>query len=55
VPDWFTESFRAEFDRMATVMQAFSIVMALGISVLFVWLIKRLLSEATRAEFTHAL
>jgi hypothetical protein len=55
VPSSAPPDFRAEFDRMATVMQAFSIVMALGISALFVWLIKRLLSKATRAEFTHAL
>ena len=54
-PSSASPDFRAEFDHMATVMQAFSVVMALSFSVLFAWLIKRLLSEAIRAEFTQAL
>lgn len=47
--------FRTEFNRMASVMQAVSVFMAFAFSVLFAWLIKRLLSGAIRDEFTQAL
>lgn len=39
------------FNQMATIMFVFSAVMAAGISLLFAWLIKRLLSASIRAEF----
>jgi hypothetical protein len=37
---------------MANVMLVFSLVMAVGVSVLFGWIIKRLLSPAIRREFS---
>jgi hypothetical protein len=49
------QDFRTEFDHMATVMQVFSVFMAVGLSALFAWLIKRLFSGPIRAEFTQAL
>jgi len=48
------QDFHAEFDRIATVIRFFSAFMAVGMSALFAWLIKRLLSESIRAEFMHA-
>lgn len=47
--------FRAEFDHMTSIMFAFTVVMAVGFSVLFAWLIKRLVSAPIRGEFTQAL
>lgn len=43
--------FRAQFESMVTTMLVFSVVMAIGISLLFAWLIKRLVSVKIRAEF----
>jgi uncharacterized membrane protein len=46
--------FARQAEIFATVFSIGSVVIAIGIAVLFGWLIKRLLSRAVRAEF-HAL
>lgn len=46
--------FRAEFERMATMMLIVSVVFAVAFSALFGWLIKRLSSAPVRAEFSGA-
>lgn len=43
--------FRAQFESMATVMLVASSLFAIACSVLFAWLIKRLVSPSIRAEF----
>jgi hypothetical protein len=43
--------FRANFESMATMMLVASSIFAVGFSVLFGWLIKRLTSASVRAEF----
>ena len=43
--------FESGFETMMVVMMAFSALMAAGFSVLFGWIIKRLLSTAIKAEF----
>jgi hypothetical protein len=43
--------FRANFESMATIMLVVSSLFAIGFSVLFGWLIKRLTSANVRAEF----
>ncbi|MBI2841297.1 MAG: hypothetical protein HYX75_23505 [Acidobacteria bacterium] len=40
------------FSGFLVVMQVFMVVFALGLAVLFVWIIRRLLSERIRAEFS---
>lgn len=50
-PDVPTE-FRAAFDQMAFAIRVVSAVLMLGLSVLFAWLIKRLLSPTIREEFS---
>jgi hypothetical protein len=42
---------RAQFETMFIVMGIFSVIMALGMSVLFGWIIKRLTSTAIKSEF----
>ena len=42
---------QAQFKTMITVMMVFSVAMALGMSVLFGWIIRRLTSPAIRDEF----
>jgi hypothetical protein len=42
---------RAQFETMFIVMGIFSVIMALGMSVLFGWIIKRLTSTAIKNEF----
>jgi len=49
------EEFKAQMESMAHVMLVFSFVMAVGMSVLFGWLIKRLASPAIRREFADGL
>jgi len=44
--------FRTGFDQMALAIRVVSAVFILGFSVLFAWLIKRLLSPSIRAEFS---
>jgi hypothetical protein len=41
----------AQFETMLIVMGIFSVIMALGMSVLFGWIIKRLTSPAIKSEF----
>lgn len=43
--------FQSQFKSMATTMLIFSSVMAIGFSVIFAWIIKRLASPETRKEF----
>lgn len=43
--------FRAQFESMATVMLVAMSLFAIAFSVLFAWLIKRLVSPSIRAEF----
>lgn len=43
-----------EFRTMVAVMEVFTWVFALGISALFIWIIRRLISPAIRAEFKPA-
>jgi hypothetical protein len=40
------------FETMMTIMRVFTFLMALGISILFGWIIKKLLSPNIRQEFT---
>jgi hypothetical protein len=40
-----------QFQTMATAMEIFSLILAIGISVLFAWIIKRLTSSAIKSEF----
>jgi len=47
--------FPSEFESMATIMMIFSVVMAIGLSTLCGWIIKRLVSPAIRQEFLQAL
>jgi hypothetical protein len=49
------QAFAAEFERMTSLMFAFSMLFAIGFSLLFGWLIRRLLSKAICAEFQQAL
>jgi hypothetical protein len=54
IPPNTPPEFRANFEAMGTmmtVMKIFSAVMAVGFSVLFAWIIKRLASVAIRQEF----
>jgi len=44
--------FDTGFRQMMVVMRAFSFVIAVAVSILFAWLIKRLASSAIRSEFT---
>lgn len=46
--------FRSQFESIFTVMLVFSAVMAIGISLLFAWLIKRLVSVRIKAEFQRS-
>ncbi len=52
IPSKAPAEFQAEFTRAASIAFGFAAVMAIGFSVLFGWLIKRLLSQPIRAEFT---
>jgi len=54
-PSGAPQEFKAQMESMANVMLLFSLVMAVGVSVLFGWLIKRLLSPAIRQEFSGGL
>jgi hypothetical protein len=45
--------FYAQFQTMMTVMMIFSVLMAIGISVLFGWIIRCLISPAIKTEFTR--
>ncbi len=45
------DAFSADFESMRMVMQVFMLAMAVGMSVLFGWIIKRLVSPQVRAEF----
>ena len=49
LPD--SEGFE-DFERISNIIRWFSFAMAVGISALFVWLIKRLLTQPTVSEFT---
>lgn len=51
VPGTEMEAVAAEFQSIKTVMQVFTLAMAVGMSVLFGWIIKRLVSPQIRAEF----
>ena len=48
------EDFADGFDVMAKIIVVFSALMAIGFSVLYGWLIRRLFSPAIRAEFTSS-
>ncbi|MFC5300105.1 hypothetical protein [Azospira restricta] len=54
-PPGAPQEFKAQMESMANVMLVFSLVMAVGVSVLFGWLIKRLLSPEIRQEFSSGL
>ncbi len=43
--------FQTQFNSMAQTMMIFSVIMAIGFSVLFAWIIKRLTSQEVRKEF----
>jgi hypothetical protein len=43
--------FQAQFNSMAQTMMIFSAIMAIGFSILFAWIIKRLTSQKVRKEF----
>jgi hypothetical protein len=43
--------FQAQFQTMMSVMMIFSVIMAVGMSALFGWIIKRLISPAIKTEF----
>jgi len=45
----------AEFNQMASTMMVFTTVFAVGLALLFAWLIRRLTSRPIRAEFQQAL
>jgi hypothetical protein len=47
--------FQNQFNSMAQTMMIFSAIMAIGFSVLFAWIIKRLASQKVREEFEVAL
>jgi hypothetical protein len=51
IPDHTPADFRDNFDLVWKVMTAFTVAMALGFTVLFGWIIKRLLSHEVRQEF----
>jgi hypothetical protein len=50
-PPQTAPDMQAQFKTMTTVMMFFSVAMALGMSVLFGWIIKRLTASAIRDEF----
>jgi len=54
IPASAPPDFAAGFETAAIVMRIGSVVFAVGVSVLFAWIIKRLSSKSIRAEF-HAL
>jgi len=54
-PSGASQEFEAHMESMANVILAFSLAMAVGVSVLFGWLIRRLLSPAIRREFSGGL
>jgi len=54
-PPGAPQEFKAQMESMANVMLLFSLVLAVGVSVLFGWLIKRLLSPAILQEFSGGL
>jgi hypothetical protein len=45
---------QSQFQTMTTVMGVFSAIMAVGLSVLFGWIIKRLISPEIRTEFNRS-
>jgi len=45
------QDFRAQFESMMMGMQVMGAIFALGFSVLFGWIIKRLMSSDVRREF----
>jgi hypothetical protein len=51
IPRFPEQGMETQFHFMMNVMQGFSIFMAVGISVLLGWIIKRLCSEEIKAEF----
>jgi hypothetical protein len=51
MPEHTPSDFRDNFDLMWKVMTAFTVVMALAFAGLFVWIIKRLISDDIRKEF----
>jgi len=51
IPPNAPADFRAHFETMASVMRVVSILIALGLTVLYAWLIKRLMSDSIREEF----
>ena len=52
IPSNALDNFRAQFESVARVMTIFSVVMAVGCSALFGWIIKRLSSPTIRQEFS---
>lgn len=54
-PPGAPQEFKSQMESMANTMMVFSFAMAVGVSALFGWLIKRLLSPAIRREFAGGL
>ncbi len=54
-PPGAPQEFTAQIESMANTMLVFSFAMAVGVSALFGWLIKRLLSPTIRREFAGGL
>ena len=55
VPADAPAEFQSHFERMSTIMMAFSSVMAIVFTTLFGWIIKRLISPTVRREFVSVL
>jgi len=51
IPEEAPNQFTAQFTTIMTIMKIFTIVMAVGISILFGWIIKKLTSDKIKSEF----
>jgi hypothetical protein len=51
IPAEAPSEFRDRFETMLVFIRIFSVLMAVGMSVLFGWIIKRLASSEVREEF----
>lgn len=51
IPEEAPDQFTTQFTTMITIVKIFTIVMAVGVSILFGWIIKKLASDKIKSEF----
>src|SRR5262245_61932242 len=51
LPQHSTDQFDSHFQTMVLYMQIFSVIMAVGFTIVFGWIIRKLTSETIRQEF----